>query len=214
MKKLIATLFFLCILILNAQNNDIVKEREISTVQIKDESDPKALKILDLVEKNFSKNHPFSLDSYSFSSYHKYSADLDKDSLEIYKNYFNKRLDSLQSLHKKNIKLKDKKAIDSIENQRFEKMALESQMFLWEMAKHYQYSQKLGEKIVVLDNRISGLQNPIYELLTMRSNINTLPKEMKTENRNLYRFFLTESIVIDGRKNFVNFIRQLRYMVI
>lgn len=130
MKKLILTLFFLNILFLNAQNNDIVKEKEISTVQIKDESDPKALKILDLVEKSFSKNHPFSLDSYSFSSYHKYSADLDKDSIGFYQKYLSKRMDSLQTLPKKEINLKDKKVKDSIENQQFEKMTVQSQMFL------------------------------------------------------------------------------------
>ena len=83
------------------------------------------------------------------------------------------------------------------------KLFTKSKLFLWERASEFLYSQKYGEKINILDNRIAGLREPVYELMALRSNRNRIPREIREENRSLYRFFLTDSIDIDGRKNFV-----------
>src|SRR5690606_24318635 len=40
---------------------------------------------------------------------------------------------------------------------------------------------------------------------------NQIPREIREENRALYRFFLTDSIMIDGRKNYVIRFRQADY---
>src|SRR5690606_33340528 len=50
---------------------------------------------------------------------------------------------------------------------------------------------------------------PIYEMMTLRSNRSRVPREIREENRTLYRFFLTDSIDIDGRKNYVIRFRQV-----
>ena len=63
-----------------------------------------------------------------------------------------------------------------------------SKLFLWERASEYLYSQQYGEKINILDNRVSGLKQPIYEMMSLRSNRNKIPKEIREENRTLYRF--------------------------
>ncbi|MBP7173632.1 MAG: hypothetical protein KBA33_06125 [Cloacibacterium sp.] len=185
------------------------KSRQIQTVTLKDQSDPRAIDILNKVEKQFKYNSPSSLDSYMFTSYHKYSVDLDKDSIKAYSYYLNKRIDSLKNLPQKNLILKEKKIKDSIENQQIDLMMKESQLMLWETAKEHLYSQKYGEKINVLDNRISGFKDPIYELMSFRSNLNKIPKEINFENRDLYRFFLTDTIDIDGRKTLVIKFREL-----
>lgn len=84
-------------------------------------------------------------------------------------------------------------------------------MFLWERASEFLYSRKYGEKINVLDNRVSGLQQPIYEMIALRSNRNQMPREIREENRSLYRFFLTDSLDIEGRKNWVIRFREVDY---
>lgn len=47
--------------------------------------------------------------------------------------------------------------------------------------------------------------------MAFRSNRNQIPKEVREENRNLYRFFLTDSIEIEGRENYVIRFRQVDY---
>lgn len=91
------------------------------------------------------------------------------------------------------------------------KLITSSKLFLWEKASEYLFSKKYGEKINVLDNRVSGLKQPIYEMMTLRSNRNRIPREIREENRSLYRFFLTDSIDIEGRKNYVIRFRQVNY---
>ncbi|WP_449398925.1 hypothetical protein [Chryseobacterium wanjuense] len=44
-----------------------------------------------------------------------------------------------------------------------------------------------------------------------QSNRDKLPAQLKQENRGLYRFFLTDTIEIDGRKNFVIRFREVNY---
>ena len=86
-----------------------------------------------------------------------------------------------------------------------------SKLFLWERASEFLYSKKYGEKINILDNRVAGLKEPIYEMMTLRSNRNRVPREIREENRTLYRFFLTDTIEIEGRQNYVIRFRQVDY---
>lgn len=173
----------------------------IETVVLNDKSDERALAILKKVNENYQNNSPQSLPSYSFKSYEKISMDLDQDSIKSYNDYLEHRLDSLKTVQLP-VQQQDK-AKDSIESLNVSKMLTQSKMFLWERASEYLYSKKYGEKTNILDNRVSGLKNPIYEMLALRSNRTRIPREIREENRNLYRYYLTDSIEIDGRQNFV-----------
>ncbi|WP_312079392.1 DUF5686 family protein [Chryseobacterium sp.] len=185
------------------------KTKTIETVIISDKSDPRALEILKKVNEKHIENSPKSLSSYAFKSYEKISLDLDEDSIKSYNAFIERRIDSLQNLPQRPMKADEKK--DSLESVNIMKLMGSSKMFLWERASEFLYSEKHGEKINILDNKISGMKEPIYELIAFRSNRNDIPKEIKEENRNLYRFFLTDSIEIDGRQNYVIRFREVGY---
>lgn len=173
---------------------------KIEAIILEDKSDPNALQILKKVNKYFKHNSPQSLDSYSYKSYEKVSLDIDEDSISV----FNKIFTDVNLLKKKREK-------DSLNTVSAKKIFSKSKLFLWERAQQFLYSKKYGEKINILDNRISGLKQPIYELIAMQSNRNKIPTQLKQENRGLYRFFLTDTIEIDGRKNFVIRFREVNY---
>ncbi|MGC4129871.1 MAG: DUF5686 family protein [Bergeyella sp.] len=185
------------------------KMQSIQTVILEDKSDPRALEILKKVNDNYKENSPKSLDSYSFKSYEKISFDLDEDSIRNYNTHVQKRIDSLSKFPQKEMSKDMKK--DSLEEINMMKLMGESKLFLWERASEFLYSEKYGEKINILDNRVSGLNQPLYEMMALRSNRNQIPREVREENRSLYRFFLTDTIEIDGRKNFVIRFRQVDY---
>lgn len=177
------------------------KTKSIEAVIINDKSDPKALAIIRKVNENYKENSPQSLDSYSFKSYEKISVDFDQDSIQLYESALNLKLDSLKKLPER--KQSEKKKKDSLEDVNLMKIAAKSKLFLWERASEFLYSKKFGEKVNILDNRVSGLQQPVYEMLALRSNRNRIPREIREENHSLYRYYLTDSIQIDGRENYV-----------
>ncbi|WP_333851831.1 DUF5686 family protein [Epilithonimonas sp.] len=189
------------------------KTHEIEGVVLSNESDPRALAIIDKVFRNFKDNSPNALDSYSYKSYEKMSYDVDEDSIREYRRFIDAREDSLSKLPNREFSQKDKKKKDSVEGEQMMSIIKDSKMFLWERAMQFLYSKKYGEKVNVLDNRISGLKNPVYEMLALRSNRDKIPREILPENRSLYRYFLTDSIEIDGRENFVIRFRQVDYKV-
>ncbi|CAI8887826.1 Carboxypeptidase-like regulatory domain-containing protein [Chryseobacterium sp. IT-36CA2] len=173
----------------------------IEAVVIEDKSDPRALEILRKVNKLFNENSPKSLGSYSYKSYEKISLDIDEDSLSQFNQYFN----DLNIFKKKREK-------DSLNNITARKIFSKSKLFLWERAQEFLYSKKYGEKINILDNRISGLKQPIYEMIALQqSNRDVVPEQLKPENRGLYRFFLSDTVTLDGRKNFVIRFREVNY---
>jgi hypothetical protein len=177
------------------------KTTDIETVVIEDKSDPRALEILRKVNKLFKENSPKSLGSYSYKSYEKISLDIDEDSLSQFNQYFN----DLNIFKKKREK-------DSLNNINARKIFSKSKLFLWERAQEFLYSKKYGEKINILDNRISGLKQPIYEMIALQqSNRDVVPEQIKPENRGLYRFFLSDTVTLDGRKNFVIRFREVNY---
>ena len=168
---------------------------------IEDKSDPRALEILKKVNKNYQANSPKSLESYAYKSYEKISLDIDEDSIS----QFNKFFDDSQLLKRKRTK-------DSLNNISAKKIFEKSKLFLWERAQEFLYSKKYGEKINILDNRISGLKQPIYEMIALQqSNRDKVPNQLKQENRGLYRFYLTDSIEMEGRKTFVIRFREVNY---
>ncbi|OCA76033.1 hypothetical protein BBI01_04880 [Chryseobacterium artocarpi] len=177
------------------------KTTAIDAIVIEDKSDPRALEILKKVNKLFNENSPKSLGSYSFKSYEKVSLDIDEDSLTQFNQYFNEL-----NLFKK------KREKDSLSNINARRIFAKSKLFLWERAQEFLYSKKYGEKINILDNRISGLKQPIYEMIALQqSNRDVVPEQLKPENRGLYRFFLSDTIELDGRKNFVIRFREVNY---
>lgn len=180
------------------------KRGNIDRVVINDKSDPRALKILDEVNKKAKENSPKSLDSYNFKSYAKYSIDLDKDSIDIYKNFLATRKDSLSKVDHKDFKQKESDKKDSLIAEDFIEASTEGQMFLWEKATEYKYSKKYGEKTNIIDNRMSGFKNPIYEALALNvSNLDRTPRQLRPENRKLFNYYLTDTIQLDGRKTYV-----------
>lgn len=181
----------------------------IQKIVLEDKSDDKALAILEKVNENFKNNSPQSLNSYSFKSYEKISLDMDEDTIQSYNDFLRKRFDSLKNISKKTVD-EDKKK-DSLEALKIQKLLGKSKMFLWEKAQEFSYSKKYGEKITVLDNRLAGLNQPIYELLTIKSNRTKIPKEVRRENFNLYRYFLTDTLDVEGRKNYVIRYREAGY---
>lgn len=180
------------------------KSSNIDRIVIKDKSDARALRILDEFNKRQQQNSPKSLDNYTFKSYSKFSIDVDKDSIDIYNSFLMKRKDSLSSLDISKIKQKDSDKKDSLINEDFLSASQESQMFLWEKASEHKFSKKYGEKTNIIDNRMSGFKNPIYEALALNiSNLDRVPRQLKPENRNLFIFYLSETIELDDRKTFV-----------
>ncbi|MDQ1095432.1 MULTISPECIES: hypothetical protein [Chryseobacterium] len=177
------------------------KTTDIEAVIIEDKSDPRALAILKMVDRMFRENSPKSLDSYSYKSYEKVSMDIDEDSLVQFNELF-----------RNNDFIKRKRKKDSLNNISARNIFSKSKLFLWERAQEFLYSKKYGEKINILDNRISGLKQPIYEMIALQqSNRDNLPTQLKQENRGLYRFFLTDTVTMDGRKNFVIRFREVNY---
>ena len=181
--------------------NTSAKTQSIETVILEDRSDPQALEILRRTDQLFKSNSPQSLDSYAYKSYEKVSLDIDQDSISAYNEIFNDNF----NLFKK------QKTKDSINDVSARKIFSKSKLFLWERAQEYLYSKKFGEKVNILDNRISGLKQPIYEMIALQGNRDKIPDQIKPENRGLYRFYLTDTIEVDGRKNFVIRFREVSY---
>lgn len=180
------------------------KSRNIQRIIIQDKSDARALKILDEAEKRFKENAPNSLESYNFKSYSKIAIDLDKDSIENYRAFMHRRADSLAAIPKKELKMSKGEVKDSLLDEDMSKAGIESQFFMWEKAQLHQFSKIHGDKVQILDSRISGLKNPIYELMALSaSNLGRMPRLLNSEYRKQYRFFLSDTLELDGRKNFV-----------
>ncbi len=196
-----------------ALDRDNIKSTQIEGVVLTNETDPRALAIIDKTFKKFKENSPNALDSYSYKSYEKMSFDVDEDSIQDYSRFVEARKDSLSRATNRLLPKKEKDRKDSIEGEQMMEVAKDSKLFLWERAMEFLYSKKYGEKSNILDNRISGLKNPVYEMLALRSNRDKIPREILPENRSLYRYFLTDSIEIDGRDNFVIRFRQVDYKV-
>ena len=177
----------------------------IETIVLEDKSDPRALKILDEVVAKYDHNSPKSLPSYSYKSYEKISVDIDEDSLKQYNQSWN---DMVRYMDRFSIR-KNKVNADSSLSVR--QVFANSKLFLWERAQEFLYSERFGEKINVLDNRVAGLSEPIYQMMALQSNRSRMPREVRPENRNIYRYFLTDSIDIEGRMNYVIRFRQVTY---
>lgn len=180
------------------------KRENIQRIIITDKSDPRALKILDEVNKKAKENSPKSLDSYNFKSYTKFSIDVDQDSIDTFKIFLAVRKDSLSKVDRRGFKQKESEKKDSLINEDFLNASQESQMFLWEKATEYKYSRKYGEKTNIINNRMSGFKNPIYEALAINiSNLDKTPRQLRPENRKLFHFYLSDTLQIDGRKTYV-----------
>ncbi|MDN3694127.1 hypothetical protein QWZ06_18515 [Chryseobacterium tructae] len=180
------------------------KRENIERIIITDKSDPRALKILDEVNRKAKENSPKSLDSYNFKSYTKFSIDVDKDSIDTFKNFLAIRKDSLSKVDKSGFKQKESEKKDSLINEDFLNASQESQMFLWEKASEYKFSKKYGEKTNIINNRMSGFKSPIYEALAINiSNLDKTPRQLRPENRKLFHFYLSDTLQIEGRKTYV-----------
>ena len=181
------------------------KTGNIERIVLSDKSDPKALKMLDELLKRYKENSPKALDSYDFKSYSKISIDFDKDSVAAYQDFMAKRTDSIKKIENRTLKKQtEKKNKDSLAEDDLTKMTQNNQYFLWEKVSEYKYSQKFGEKTNIIDNRMSGFPNPIYEALALNiSNLNRIPRQIRPENRKIYNYYLSDTISLDNRKTYV-----------
>lgn len=168
----------------------------IETVVLEDVSDPKALSLLDQVLEKYPENSPKSLPSYKFKSYEKISMDIDVDSLEYYNQSVRNNMQMMKVLFGKPKTLPDSTVT-------IKEVYANSKLFLWERAQEFLYSKKYGEKVNVLDNRVSGLDKPIYELMAFQSNRDEIPRQIRKQNRALYRYFLTDTVQVEGRESYV-----------
>ena len=73
----------------------------------------------------------------------------------------------------------------------------------------YKYNKKNGEHIDILDNKVSGLKRPLYDAIALRSNIGQIPDEIQKENWTLYRYYLADSILLNGRKLMLSVLEKL-----
>ncbi|OCW72229.1 DUF5686 family protein [Elizabethkingia anophelis] len=180
------------------------KTKSINRVTIADKSDPRALKILDELLKRYKENSPQSLDSYNFKSYSKISIDFDKDSISAYQDFIAKRKDSIGKIQNRNLKTPETKKKDSLAEEDLVSMVQHNQYFLWEKVSEYLFSKKYGEKTNILDNRMSGFPNPIYEALARNvSNLNKIPKQIRPESRTIYHYYISDTTTLDNRKTYV-----------
>lgn len=194
--------------------NSTRDKSEIQEVIVKDESDPRAIRVLDEYLRRYETNSPKSLPAYRFSGYSKIAIDLAQDSLSVFTQHATARRDSLaktMDAPDKNGKPKTKDQKKEVENEiAFLNAELQSGLFLWEKVQDFRFSQKLGEKIVIQDSRTSGLKNPIYEFIAVNlSNLNRIPRQVAEDNRYRYRFFLADTLQIEGRDTFVINFREL-----
>lgn len=184
MKRILPLLFgiLFSFSFLNAQE----KEQKNKSLILEKDNDPRAIHILNLYKKNFSLNHPDALPQYRFHSYTKIGLDIHPDSLEIFK-----KINEKIEIPQENTEQK--------ENMPFNLM--NSMGFLWEKAQLHLHKRGTTNRILVLDNRISGLQNPIIEfLLQGQSSLNKIPEIFRDENKNKYRFFYGGEAESEGRK--------------
>ena len=72
--------------------------KNIEGIALDDKSDPRALRILNLVNDKYKENSQKSLESYSYKSYNKVAYDINTDSISDYRNFVARRNDSLQNV--------------------------------------------------------------------------------------------------------------------
>lgn len=164
--------------------------RSIQSLNIDSQKQKKAFSILEKVEKNRDRNNPKSLSSYSFKSYQKFSVDIDSDSVQTFQNYYQQNLGK---------------------DTRFQKIASESGIFLWERALQYYFVSGKEERTVVMDQKMSGTQQPVYELLALKTKVSQFPDFLEKQKRELYRFYLQDSVVFNQRPTYIISFRQISY---
>lgn len=170
------------------QNQDYAK---LSTSNVKS-SDPsrntEALKILRRTVVDFKKNSPSDLDAYQYKSYDKFSIDIHPDSVIQYRNSLLKDAVFLKrSSHKFSSK----------------RLMLNNKLLVWERLQEIEYQKGKGEKIIVLDNKLSGTNVPIMEMFVMQNNRNKIPDLLEEKERKLHHFELIDSIQLDKRLTYV-----------
>lgn len=178
----------------------------IPAVQLSGKSDREALRVLGEVNRRFKDNSPDNQESYSFKSYDQFSIDLAQDSIKAYQDFVRDHTRELGSISVQ--ETVGSQAKDTARTVDMVKLLTDSQLLFGERVLFYQYLRGAPLHIDILDSRISGLQQPIYELLTRFSNVNKIPSLVRRENWKIYRYKMAPSMVINNRKTFViNFIQ-------
>ncbi|RQP08106.1 MAG: hypothetical protein EAS48_10610 [Chryseobacterium sp.] len=156
-------------------------------------SDPKALELLNNVLAHYNSNSPQSLAAYHYKNYMKAAVDVHPDSTALYRRYANNG--GIASRIENYKPVIDKVLLD--------KVLKESGLALWERSLETDYTAAKGEKIRILDSKVSGLEKSLPEFVAAYSNINRLPREVMKENRSLYIYHSADSVTLDNRKTYV-----------
>ena len=105
---------------------------------------------------------------------------------------------------KKNVQTKDKEKKDSLLGRRFRKCNQGKVSF--SLGKSYRTSifSKIRRQNQYFRQQNVWFPNPIYEALALNiSYLNRIPRQLSPENRNIYRYYLSDTIEIDNRKTYV-----------
>ncbi len=122
-------------------------QQQLSEVEVRANNDESRDLIREVMRRQ-KKNHPDNLDSYSFISYQKINADTNPDSIKVDYKKMEETKDSSDFFNKK--------------------LMSRTSLFLWEKVLKIKHHKKYGNKEEVMAQKMSGLKNPIYELLAFR----------------------------------------------
>lgn len=184
-----------------------IKTNQIEAVNLTDNSDPRALAILRKALEHFKENTPANQASYSFTAYNKFSIDFDRDSIKDFQNFIQEHLDTLSVKPGIESPSSDKPSLAFWKKKKWQAT---SSMFLGERLLHYKYKKSEGQHIDIVDTKVSGLEKPVYQAITRLTNIDRIPSVLKEESWRFYRFYLSDSILYQGRKTYViNFRRAI-----
>lgn len=163
-------------------------DKKIREVIIKNKEDVFANLIVKNMNKLFDKNHINNLNSYQQIVYSKILLDEKKKDSSI-KDTF-KKIDS--------IKVEVKKEIDTA----FDNYVKDNAFFVWERVFNHKHDIHEGEKVVLMSSRMSGLKQPIYEILAEMYKVNKYPTVFNDNRVNQLTFSLEDSLLLNGRMTY------------
>lgn len=173
---------------IESSNIFLTRILELDTLSINSKKDKKVFAIINKAISNFDNNAPLSLEKYHYKSYDKFSVDTDSLLLDKYKEKY----------------LNDKKEqIKSLKRNSFKNTLNKSKLILWERISTFNYSKRLGEKIIITDNKLSGTSVPINEMFVIQTNRNKITEILDENYEKLHQFKLLDSINIQGRNTYL-----------
>lgn len=163
------------------------KDMKIKEVVVKNKVDAFAQSIIQQMLDRNKENHINQLNSYNQIVYNKILLDeKKKDSTAMAQS----KLDSTISLAKKEI------------DTELENYVKDNAFFVWERVFQHKHDIRYGEKSVVLSSSMSGLKQPIYEILAEMYRVNSLPYVFRDDRDEQLTFSFEDTVVLNDRKSY------------